>query len=88
MKFALESENQRNCACSACGEKIAKMSGKGMDNIVLGSYPPGYPQRPLISDQPYLVLDPKKIKSKLGWEPKVSLEQGLRRTIDYWKQNT
>ena len=69
-------------------EKIAKMSGKGMDNIVLGSYPPGYPQRPLISDQPYLVLDPKKIKSKLGWEPKVSLEQGLRRTIDYWKQNT
>lgn len=26
----------------------------------------------------------KKITAKLGWEPKVTLDQGLERTLDYW----
>ena len=28
----------------------------------------------------------KKITSKLGWEPKVSLDEGLDRTIAIWKE--
>jgi len=31
--------------------------------------------------------DITKIKSYTGWQPKVSLEEGLRRTLDYYKQN-
>jgi UDP-glucose 4-epimerase len=29
----------------------------------------------------------KKIKNALGWEPKVRLEEGLKRTIDYYEKN-
>jgi nucleoside-diphosphate-sugar epimerase len=29
--------------------------------------------------------DITKAKKELGWEPKVSLEQGLKKTIDYFK---
>jgi len=30
--------------------------------------------------------DYRKIRSKLGWCPRVSLEEGLRRTLDYYRQ--
>jgi len=33
----------------------------------------------------YLNSDPKKAKELLGWEPKVSLDEGLDRTIAMWK---
>jgi len=68
-------------------EKIAKKIGYNKRNIVLGSYPPGYPYRPLVSDQPYLVLDATKIKTKLGWKPTVSLDDGLDKVISYFKSN-
>lgn len=54
-------------------------------NIIIGSYPPGYPYRPLSSDQPYLVLDASKIKSVLGWRPKTDIIGGLDKVIDFWK---
>lgn len=66
-------------------EKVAKIAGYNMEKVVLGSYPPGYPLRPIASDQPYLVLNPSKIR-KHGWAPKVSLDEGLRKVLDYWKQ--
>jgi len=53
--------------------------------IHLGEYPPGYPYRPLTSDQPYLVLNTSKAKKILGWEQTISPEEGLRKTINYWK---
>ena len=31
-------------------------------------------------------LDSSKIKKELGWEPKVTFEQGLQQTIDFLKQ--
>lgn len=34
-----------------------------------------------------LWLDCAKAKNELGWEPKVSLEDGIRRTIEWWKKN-
>jgi nucleoside-diphosphate-sugar epimerase len=52
-----------------------------VDKVVLGSYPPGYPLRPIASDQPYLVLNPSKIR-RHGWEPKVSLDEGLRKVVE------
>lgn len=53
--------------------------------IVFGSYPPGYPYRPPISDQPYIVLDSTKIKKELDWAPKVPLSEGIAKVISYFK---
>ncbi|HEY6066905.1 MAG TPA: GDP-mannose 4,6-dehydratase, partial [Thermoanaerobaculia bacterium] len=42
--------------------------------------------RPLPVDDPRVRQpDITKARSKLGWEPKVGLEEGLERTIDYFK---
>ena len=42
------------------------------------------PKRPL--DIQVLYGDSAKAKSVLGWEPKVSLDEGLRRTADFWRK--
>ncbi|MFB3888952.1 MAG: NAD-dependent epimerase/dehydratase family protein [Candidatus Bathyarchaeia archaeon] len=55
-------------------------------NIVMGSYPPGYPYRPLVSDQKSIVLDSRKIQRELGWKPKTSLSEGLDKVISYFKE--
>jgi nucleoside-diphosphate-sugar epimerase len=35
----------------------------------------------------YLNSTPAKVVKHTGWEPKVSLDDGLRRTIDIWREN-
>ena len=68
---------------------LARNIGQILDyngKIVEGSYPPGYPRRPGNVDTHYIVLDSSNIRSKLGWKPSVTLEEGLRRTIDLWKR--
>jgi GDP-mannose 4,6-dehydratase len=62
-------------------ELIAEKLGYDSKKIKFGSYPPGYPFRPLASDQPYLVLDAAKIKKDLCWSPKYNLSEGLDRVI-------
>jgi dTDP-glucose 4,6-dehydratase len=66
-------------------ERIAKMIGYDGSKIVLGAYPPGYPVRPAISDQPYIILDPNKARNELGWRQKTSLDEGLKKTISHWR---
>lgn len=62
-------------------EVIARLVGyKG--EITWNSTPP----RPL--DARILIGDYSKAKKLLGWEPHYSLEQGLRKTIDYWKKRS
>ena len=68
-------------------EEIANKIGYNKANITFGSYPPGYAFRPLISDQPYIVLDATKIKTKLGWKTTVSLDDGLDKIISYFQSN-
>ncbi|OGH17790.1 MAG: hypothetical protein A2868_01185 [Candidatus Levybacteria bacterium RIFCSPHIGHO2_01_FULL_40_15b] len=36
-------------------------------------------------DVPELVCDNSKIKKVTGWEPKIPIEQTLRETLDYWR---
>ena len=41
------------------------------------------PERPL--DARILIGDYSKVKGLLGWEPKYGLEEGLKKTIEYWR---
>lgn len=38
-------------------------------------------------DVPSLVASAQKIKTELGWEPKVSLDEGLKKTIDFFRSH-
>lgn len=66
---------------------LSKITGYE-SKLVLGSYPPGYPSRPIAQDPDYLVLDSSKISRLLGWKPSVTLEEGLRKTVESWKMTT
>jgi GDP-mannose 4,6-dehydratase len=67
---------------------IADKLGFDKKNLVFGSYPPGYPYRPLISDQPSIVMDATKIKEELNWKPTVTLSEGLDRVIAYYQKKS
>ncbi len=67
-------------------EMIARKTGFDLKKIKYGAYPPGYPYRPVISDQPYLVLDSNRINKVLGWAPKVTLDKGLEKVIAYFAE--
>ena len=66
---------------------IADKVGFDKKNLVLGSYPPGYPFRPLVSDQSSIVLDSTKIRKELGWKPTVSLAEGIDKVISYFRKS-
>lgn len=66
--------------------KIAGLLDFPKEKIHFGEYPPGYPNRPIKSDQPYLVLDNSKAKRILGWSQEISPDEGLRKAIKYWKE--
>jgi nucleoside-diphosphate-sugar epimerase len=65
--------------------KLAEIIGY-RGRIVEGSYPPGYPIRPASLENDYIVLDSQKIRSRLGWKPSVTLDEGLHRVVATWKQ--
>jgi len=60
-------------------KKIIKLMGASEDLIEFVSDRPGH-------DEKY-ALDWGKIKSELEWQPEVSLEEGLRKTIEWYKKN-
>ena len=63
-------------------QKLKKIIGfKGQ---IVHSFPPDYPWRPVVED--FLSIDASKAKKRLGWSPKYSLEHGLKKTVDYWKE--
>jgi len=68
----------------ALADKVAKLTGY-KDKIV-ESYPPDYPRRPALADPPYLVPNPCKIKTKIGWKANVTLQDGLQKTVKYWRK--
>ncbi len=64
-------------------EKLKEITGYKKE--IIFSFPPGYPSRPVVD--PYLSLDATKAKSILKWEPRFSLEEGLKKTVEYWRKN-
>ena len=65
---------------------IAKKVKFDTKKIVFGSYPPGYPYRPPVSDQSSIVLDSAKIKKELNWAPQTSLSEGIDKVIAYFQK--
>jgi UDP-glucose 4-epimerase len=68
-------------------EKLSTIVGLH-SKIVIGSYPPGYPQRPQRDDPTYLVLDSTKLRKEVDWHPKYKLLDGLRETVKMWKEKS
>ncbi len=66
-------------------KKLSRLTGfKG--KLVLGSYPPGYPQRPQSQDPAYLVLDNAKLSKEIGWRPRYTLDEGLKLAVELWNR--
>ncbi|MCD6149218.1 dTDP-glucose 4,6-dehydratase [bacterium] len=59
--------------------EILKMMGKGEEAIEYVKDRPGHDKR--------YAIDFSKIKNELGWEPKISFEEGIKKTIEWYKNN-
>jgi nucleoside-diphosphate-sugar epimerase len=44
------------------------------------------PQRP--GDPPLLEADVRRLADEVGWRPSVGFEEGIARTVEWWKANT
>jgi len=60
-------------------KKILKLMGKGEEMIEFVKDRPGHDLR--------YAMDYAKAKKELGWQPEVSLEEGLKQTIDWYEKN-
>jgi len=61
-------------------EMIARLSGTGVEPEIRGE---GNPAGEI--DKQY--VDPSKLRDRLGWEPRVGLEEGLQRTLDWYREH-
>lgn len=87
---ALERDEVRGQAFNAGGERpytvgevvelIARLSGSGVEPDVRGV---GNPEGEI--DRQF--VDATKIREVVGWTPQVSLEEGLRRTIEWYREH-
>jgi dTDP-glucose 4,6-dehydratase len=63
--------------CAALDERQPREDGKGYaEQIRFVPDRPGHDQR--------YAIDASKIKRELGWEPQVSFDEGIRRTVDWY----
>jgi CDP-glucose 4,6-dehydratase len=61
-------------------EIVARLAGTGLEPEIQGQ---GNPAGEI--DRQW--VDPTKIREVLGWEPRVGLEEGLRRTIEWYREH-
>jgi len=60
-------------------KKIIELLGKDETSIEYVKDRPGHDRR--------YAIDFSKIKNELGWEPKVSFEEGMEKTVEWYKNN-
>ena len=65
--------------CDILDRKRPKNSGSYRDQITFVTDRPGHDRR--------YAIDASRIRDELGWEPSVSFEEGLERTIDWYLGN-
>lgn len=59
--------------------KILELMGKGEEMIEFVKDRPGHDKR--------YAIDFSKIREELGWKPKITFEEGLKKTVDWYKDN-
>lgn len=65
--------------CGVLDELRPKESGAYADQITFVADRPGHDAR--------YAIDPSRIREKLGWRPSVTVEEGLRRTVQWYLDN-
>ena len=65
--------------------RLADIVGFDKAKIHIEEYPGKYPQRPITSDQPYLVLNSSKIQNLLEWPEPTPLDVSLESAVEYWR---
>lgn len=65
--------------CTQLDEKLGREAGTSAELITYVRDRPGHDRR--------YAIDANKIKEELGWEPSVTFEQGLSKTLDWYLQN-
>lgn len=60
-------------------QEILKLLGKGEDIIEYVTDRPGHDRR--------YAINTSKIERELGWKPEVTLEDGLKKTVEWFKEN-
>lgn len=60
-------------------QKLLELLGKSEDMIEFVKDRPGHDRR--------YAMDYSKIKKELGWEPRTSFEGGMKKTVDWYKNN-
>jgi dTDP-glucose 4,6-dehydratase len=66
--------------CTLMDEKLGRKKGESEELITYVKDRPGHDLR--------YAIDATKIKNELGWEPSVTFEEGLSKTIDWYLENT
>ena len=77
---AFNAGGERPYAVGEVVEMIARLSGSGVEPDIRGT---GNPDGEI--DRQF--VDASKIRERVGWTPAVSLEEGLRRTIEWYREH-
>ncbi len=64
----------------AMAQRLLRLTGKPERLLSYVADRPGHDRR--------YALDSRKIESELGWKPEISLEDGIRKTIEWYKDNS
>ena len=85
------------CAARIFGAALALLLGAGTLSAQLSSEAVGHEetsyadQITFVTDRPghdlRYAIDPTRIREELGWRPSVTLEQGLRKTVEWYLAN-
>ena len=65
--------------CAILDDRRPKAAGSYADQIAFVTDRPGHDAR--------YAIDPTRIREELGWRPSVTVEEGLRRTVDWYLAN-
>ncbi|MDE9451486.1 dTDP-glucose 4,6-dehydratase [Aliiroseovarius sp. Z3] len=83
--YNIGGENERtnlelvNTVCSILDELRPRDNGSYSDLITFVADRPGHDAR--------YAIDPSRIRNELGWRPSVTIEEGLRRTVQWYLDN-